>query len=163
MDIATVLGYLLGFGLIVWSMSHGGGLAALKLFVHVPAAAVVCGGSFAAILIHFPIGDVKNVFKVILKNFVNRLPEPDEQIEQIVEYANLARKEGLLALESKVKDVDDRFFAKGLQLVIDGFSASRCATSSSSTPRSRNSATRSASRCCSNSAPSHRPSEWSRR
>jgi len=123
MDIATVLGYVLGFGLILWSMSHAGGLAALKLFVHPPAAAVVCGGSFAAILIHFPLADVKNVFKVILKNFVNKLPNPDEQIEQIVEYANLARKEGLLALEGKVKDVDDRFFAKGLQLVIDGFSA----------------------------------------
>lgn len=123
MDIATVLGYVLGLGLILWSMSHGGGLAALKLFVHPPAAAVVCGGSFAAILIHFPIGDVKNVVKVILKNFVNKLPNPDEQIEQIVEYANLARKEGLLALEGKVKEVDDRFFAKGLQLVIDGFSA----------------------------------------
>jgi chemotaxis protein MotA len=124
MDIATVLGYVLGLGLILWSMAHGGGLSALKLFVHPPAAAVVCGGSFAAILIHFPIADVKNLFKVILKNFVNRLPDPDEQIEQIVEYANLARKEGLLALEGKVKDVDDRFFAKGLQLVIDGFSAS---------------------------------------
>ena len=51
MDVATLLGYTLGLGLILWSMSHGGGLSALKLFVHPPAAAVVCGGSFAAILI----------------------------------------------------------------------------------------------------------------
>jgi chemotaxis protein MotA len=123
MDVATLLGYVLGLGLIVWSMSHGGGLSALKLFVHAPAAAVVCGGSFAAILIHFPLSDVKNLFKVILKNFLNRVPEPTEEIDRIIEYANLARKEGLLALEGKLKDVDDRFFSKGIQLVIDGFSA----------------------------------------
>lgn len=123
MDIATLLGYVLGLGLILWSMSHGGGLAALKLFVHPPAAAVVCGGSFAAILIHFPLSDVKNLFKIILKNFLNRIPEPTEEIDRIIEYANLARKEGLLALETKLKDVDDPFFAKGIQLVIDGFSA----------------------------------------
>jgi chemotaxis protein MotA len=123
MDVATLLGYVLGLGLILWSMSHGGGLSALKLFVHPPAAAVVCGGSFAAILIHFPLSDVKNLFKIILKNFLNKVPEPTEEIDRIIEYANLARKEGLLALEGKLKDVDDRFFAKGIQLVIDGFSA----------------------------------------
>lgn len=123
MDIATLLGFALGLGLITWSMAHGGGLSALKLFVHGPAAAVVCGGSFAAILIHFPLGDVKNLFKIMLKNFLNKIPDPTEEIDRIIEYANLARKEGLLALESKLKDVNDPFFAKGIQLVIDGFSA----------------------------------------
>lgn len=123
MDVATLLGYTLGLGLILWSMSHGGGLSALKLFVHPPAAAVVCGGSFAAILIHFPLSDVKGLIKIILKNFINKIPEPTQEIDRIIEYANLARKEGLLALEGKLKDVSDPFFAKGIQLVIDGFSA----------------------------------------
>ena len=44
MDISTLLGFTLGLGLILWSMSHGGGLSALKLFVHPPAAALVVGG-----------------------------------------------------------------------------------------------------------------------
>lgn len=122
MDVATLLGYTLGLGLITWSMAHNG-IAGLALFVHGPAAAVVCGGSFAAIMIHFPLSDVKNLFKIILKNFLNRIPEPTEEIDRIIEYANLARKEGLLALEGKLKDVSDPFFAKGIQLVIDGFSA----------------------------------------
>lgn len=122
MDIATLLGYVLGLGLIFWSMGHNG-LKGLLLFVHGPAAAVVVGGSIAAILIHFPMSDFKNLIKVILKNFLNKVLSPTEQIDRIMEYANLARKEGLLALEGKLKEVDDRFFAKGVQLVVDGFSA----------------------------------------
>jgi chemotaxis protein MotA len=124
MDISTLLGYVLGLGLIVWSMSHGGGIAGLALFVHPPAAAVVVGGSFAAIMIHFPMSDVKNMFRVILKNFMHRVPTPTEEIERIISYANIARRDGLLALESKLEEVKDPFFAKGVQLVIDGFSAS---------------------------------------
>jgi dimethylglycine dehydrogenase len=83
MDISTLLGYTLGLGLIVWSMSHGGGIAGLALFVHPPAAAVVVGGSLAAIMIHFPLSDVKNMIKVILKNFLHRVPTPTEEIERI--------------------------------------------------------------------------------
>jgi chemotaxis protein MotA len=123
MDIATLLGYVLGLGLIVWSMAHGGGISGLVLFVHPPAAAVVCGGSFAAILIHFPLANVKDLFKVILKNFLHKTPPPHEEIERIISYANLARRDGLLALESKLQEVKDPFFAKGVQLVIDGFAA----------------------------------------
>jgi len=122
MDVATLLGFVLGLGLITWSMAHNG-LSGLRLFVHGPAAAVVIGGSIAAILVHFPLSDFKNLVKVILKNFTARLPSPTEEIERIIAYSNLARKEGLLALENKVKEVNDRFFAKGVQLVIDGFSA----------------------------------------
>lgn len=123
MDISTLIGYLLGFGLILWSMTHAGGIASLKLFVHPPAAAVVVGGSLAAVMIHFPITDVKNLIKVVLKNFLHKSPPPTEDIERIIKFANLARREGLLALESKLEEVKDPFFAKGLQLVIDGFSA----------------------------------------
>jgi chemotaxis protein MotA len=123
MDIATLLGYALGLGLIVWSMSHGGGLPGLVLFVHGPAAAVVCGGSFAAILIHFPLSNVKDLAKVILKNFLHKTAPPHEEIDRIIAYAKLARRDGLLALETKLQEVKDPFFAKGVQLVIDGFAA----------------------------------------
>jgi chemotaxis protein MotA len=123
MDLSTLLGFALGFGLIIWSMMHGGGFAGLTLFVHGPAAAVVCGGAFAAVMIHFRLEEVKQMFKVVLRTFLYPLPTPSEEIERIINYATLARKEGLLALESKLKEVDDKFMAKGMQLVIDGFSA----------------------------------------
>jgi chemotaxis protein MotA len=123
MDLSTILGFVLGLGLIAWSMMHGGGLAGLALFVHVPAFMVVFGGSLAAVMIHFRIEDVKMLAKVMLRTFLYPIPSPTAEIDRIIEYTNLARKEGLLALESKLREVDDKFFAKGIQLVIDGFSA----------------------------------------
>jgi chemotaxis protein MotA len=123
MDLATILGFTFGIGIIMWSMMHGGGLHALTMFVNVPALCVVGGGSMAAILVHFPLEDVKNVIKIILRTFSYRIPESRKQIEQIIEYANVARKEGLLALEGKLNEVNERFFAKGIRLAIDGFPA----------------------------------------
>ncbi len=124
MDLSTIIGFVLGIGIILASMLHGGGgLASLVLFVNPPAAMVVGGGSLAAILVHFRLEDVKGLVKVIIRAFLYPIPSPTQEIERIISYATLARKEGLLALESKLKDVDDKFFAKGIQLVIDGFSA----------------------------------------
>lgn len=124
MDIGTLLGFFLGLGLVVFSMTHGfSDFGLLKLFVHVPAAMMVVGGSCAALLIHFKFEDFKQLGKVIGRTFLYPLPSPTEEIERIVSYANLARKEGLLALESKLEESKDRFFQKGVRLVIDGFPA----------------------------------------
>jgi chemotaxis protein MotA len=121
MDIATFLGFLLGIGLLLWSMAYAGGVGALGLFVHYPAMMVVVGGSLAAILVHFPLEDFKKLARVLWRTFFCRLPAAAEEIERIIAYANLARREGLLVLESQLTEVNDRFFAKGAQLVIDGF------------------------------------------
>ena len=121
MDLATILGTLLGFGLVLFSMATGpGGIA---IFVHVPSMVIVFGGTIAVTLVNFPMAEVKSILKVMLVTAFNKSATPSEEIERIVEYANLARKEGLLALETKLQEVDDSFFAKGIQLVIDGFSA----------------------------------------
>src|SRR5580765_5870352 len=119
MDISSVAGYVLGLALIVWSMGHNG-IAGLKLFIHGPAAAVVFGGSLAAVLVHFPLSDVKNFFKVLGKIFLYKEPPHHEHIETIMQMAVLARKEGILALEPKIEEIDDPFLKKGLQLVVDG-------------------------------------------
>src|SRR5688572_27000579 len=101
MDLSTILGFALGLGLIVWSMMHGGGLSGLSLFVHPPAFAVVFGGSLAAVMIHFRLEDVRMLAKIVLRAFLYPIPTPTKEIDRIIEYTNLARKEGLLALESK--------------------------------------------------------------
>jgi chemotaxis protein MotA len=121
MDLATILGTLLAFGLVLFSMATGpGGIA---IFVHIPSMVIVFGGTIAVTLVNFPMAEVKSIVKVMLVTAFNKSATPSEEIERIVEYANLARKEGLLALETKLQEVDDSFFAKGIQLVIDGFSA----------------------------------------
>jgi chemotaxis protein MotA len=121
MDIATVIGTLLAFGLVLSSMASGpGGLA---IFVHVPSLMIVCGGTVAVIMMNFPMAGMRGLVKVIMRTYLFRLATPAQEIERVIEYANLARKEGLLALEEKLKEVEDEFFGKGVQLVIDGFGA----------------------------------------
>ena len=121
MDISTVIGTVLGFGLVFFSMASGPG--GLMIFVNVPSLAIVFGGTTAVTLMNFPLEQVKQIIKVTLRTYLFKLPTPQEEIERIIEYSNLARKEGLLALEGRLKEVDDAFFAKGVQLVIDGFPA----------------------------------------
>ena len=121
MDITTVIGTALGFGLVLFAMASGEG--GLTIFIHVGSLMIVGGGTIAVTLMNFPLETIRGIVKVILRTFLFKLNSPGQEIDRIIEYANLARKEGLLALESKLKEVDDPFFAKGVQLVIDGFPA----------------------------------------
>lgn len=121
MDLNSVIGIVLCFGLVLVAMAVGpGGVA---IFIHIPSMAIVLGGTIAVTMLAFQPADLKPVIKIMLLNFVRKTSTPTEEIDRIVTYANLARKEGLLALETKLQEVDDKFFAKGIQLVIDGFNA----------------------------------------
>ena len=118
MDLATIIGTLLAFGLVFQAMAAGGGLSG---FIDVPSLGIVFGGTAGVLLMNFPMNQIAGVMKVTLNTLTFKLSTPTDEILRIVEYANLARREGLLALEDKLQAVDDAFFAKGIQLVIDGF------------------------------------------
>jgi chemotaxis protein MotA len=121
MDLTTVVGTLLVAVLLLWSLTAGG--TPLAMFVDVPSLVMVGGGTIAVTMMSFRIGDLKGLVSVLLRTYLFKLPSPGQEIERIIAYANLARKEGLLALEAKLEEVDDTFFSKGVQLVIDGFGA----------------------------------------
>jgi len=121
MDVTTVVGLVLAFVLLGWSLTAGS--SDLGLFMDAPALVMVAGGTFAVTLVHFRAADLQGIARVMARAVLFRLPSPAQEIERIIAYANLARREGLLALEAKLQEVDDRFFSKGIQLVIDGFSA----------------------------------------
>lgn len=121
MDIATIFGTILAFGLVLFSMATGPG--GIIIFIHIPSLVIVIGGTFGVTLMCFPMDDVKAIVKIMMVTAFRKIYTPSEEIDRIVEYANLARKEGLLALESKLEEVEDTFFSKGIQLVIDGFGA----------------------------------------
>ena len=121
MDLSTLIGTLLGFGMVLFAMSSGDG--GIITFVHVPSLLLVFGGTLAVTMMNFPSSEMKTIVKVMAVTTVQRAVTAGEEIERIVSYANLARKEGLLALENKLTEVEDRFFSKGVQLVIDGFGA----------------------------------------
>ncbi len=115
MDIATLIGLVLAFGLVVFAIGSG-----LSSFIDPPSAMIVIGGTVGVMLVSYPLGDVLKIIGVSMKTFIYKLPAPKDVIAQLVEFSQVVRKEGILALESKVGDVDNPFMAKGLQMAIDG-------------------------------------------
>lgn len=115
MDIGTLIGILAGFGLILGSIIMGGGL---KSFVDIPSILIVVGGTMAVTFIMFPMKTVFGAVKVAMKAFFAKALDPNEVISQIASLAEVARKDGLVALE-KVQ-TDNEFLKKGCILVADG-------------------------------------------
>ena len=92
----------------------------MSWFINAPSAMIVIGGTIGATLISYPLAEMLGVFKVVMKVFLHRSQSVNAIIENMVEFGKLARKEGILSFESKLKDIEDPFFAKGVSLAIDG-------------------------------------------
>ncbi len=115
MDIGTLLGMLLGFGLIVGSIMIGSGLMS---FVDIPSVLIVVGGTFAVTFIMFPMKTVIGSIKVAMKAFFAKPPNSSEMIKQLAQLADVARKQGLVELEKS--NPSDPFLKKGVILVSGG-------------------------------------------
>lgn len=117
MDISTILGLLLGVIFLIWGILESGTLGAYYDFASI---VIVLGGTFASTLVSVPMKDFLKVVKVIRKAFVYKEVQLDEVIEEIINLANIARKEGLLALEEYAEELQDDFLHKGIMLIVDG-------------------------------------------
>jgi len=118
MDRLGLLGFILALLVILGGqVLEGGHLAAL---VNIPAAIIVFGGTFAAVIIQTPV----KTFVEALKNFVVAFNTPAVEFEkgkeQIVRWSSVARKDGLLGLENLLGKQKDPFVSKALELVVDG-------------------------------------------
>ena len=115
MDIAPLIGFLAAAGFIAFSMYDSAGFAAFNDTV---SFAIVGGGSFSTLLMRSKLADFINMFsKTIMKTVFAGVDKPVDLIEQIVEMANIARKDGLIALEGQ--DIKNHFLAKGIGLLVD--------------------------------------------
>ncbi len=119
MDLATVLGIVLGFGaLIVAFVLEGGHLSSL---IGITAYMIIFGGTFGATMTSYSLKDMLGLPKLIMKAI--KTP-PDRRailVEEIVKLAEIARRDGLLALENH--PIEDPFLKKGVMLVVDGTDA----------------------------------------
>lgn len=115
MDIATIVGILLAFGLIIGSILLNGSLLA---YMDLPSALIVIGGTIAATLVMEGMEHVIGSIAVAKNAFLQKGTDPTKTIERILQLANTARREGLLALEDE--QVDNEFLAKGLRMAVDG-------------------------------------------
>ncbi len=120
MDIATIIGLFMGIVLVLGSILIGGSLSP---FIDIPSLMITVGGSICAILINFPLSNVVSFFAVTRKCFLTSLPSPTATIERFRELSTLARRDGLLALESELDGISDAFLKRGLEMVIGGATA----------------------------------------
>jgi len=117
MDLATVLGVVLGFIVIIGTILHEGNIA---IFFNLPAIAIVLGGMTCATMIHFSMGQFLGIFSVIKKTLLHKTIPPQELIQIMVNYAAISRRDGALALEEEIDRIKDPFMVKGVQMLIDG-------------------------------------------
>jgi len=108
---------LVGLTCVVGSILAGGGAAA---FIHIPSILITVGGTVAATLIHFSLKQVKGIVQVVRKTVLYPLPEEQDLIQQLVNFAAVNRRDGALALEKEIPQLQDTFLIKGLQGIIDG-------------------------------------------
>ena len=120
MDIASLAGFLLGVVMFVFGVFSNGGFAALGNIYNFPSLIITFGGSIAGVLASNKLKDFINGFKAIGLIFTDKVIDPAASIKNIIDLANVARKEGLLALEEAANGIEDSFLKKGVMLVVDG-------------------------------------------
>jgi chemotaxis protein MotA len=118
MDILSIFGVVLGFTAILGgNFLEGGHLSSL---INLPALVIVLGGTLGAIFLHFPPKVIFHSIKILWLIVRPRKILLKSQIDKVVRWSVLARKEGLLGLEVVVDRESDPFAKKGLQLLVDG-------------------------------------------
>ncbi len=118
MDILTLLGLLIGFGAIIGgNILEGGHTSSL---LQLTAGLIVLGGTVGAVLVQTQLPVFIRSLKMLVWVFKPPKVEQKAAVEKIVGWSNIARKEGLLGLESLVEAETDLFARKGLQLLVDG-------------------------------------------
>ncbi len=118
MDLATLIGLIGAFGIVLTSIILGG---SASTFVNTPSLLVVLGGTVMVVMMKFSIGQFAGAAKIAIKAFLHKPVKPESLIENSVELAKTARQGGLLALEDA--EVVDDFMKSGLGLLIDGHPA----------------------------------------
>lgn len=118
MDITTIGGMGLGLLLIMGSILSGP--AGLGPFIDPPSFLITIGGMFAAILITYPMNTVKGLMGIAMKVFFGSSPEMGKLYTEITEMASVARRDGILALEEHIANLENAFLKQGLQMMVDG-------------------------------------------
>jgi len=119
MDIATIIGFVIAAGGIIFAM-YEGTHGAFGTFYSTEGFILVMGGAVGLSIMSMPWHTAKSIPAYVKKCFFHKDVEPGHLITQIVQFAEIARRDGVLALENSVKTTKDAFLAKGLQLAIDG-------------------------------------------
>ena len=125
-DFGTLIGLLMGAAIIILGIITGGG--ELYWFFNLNSLLIVIGGTFAATMVNLPIKAVVNTFNILKNVFKGEDYDYSGVIEEIVQKATKARKDGLLSLEADLGSMRDGFFKNGIELAINERDAKRLRT-----------------------------------
>ena len=121
MDIATVIGLVGTLGLIFWAMDSAAGIGA---FLDPASMVIVFAGALMVFLMRSTLPDFINAWaKVLMKTILNKNEDASEIIEQIVSMANISRRDGVIALEGQMGEIQNAFLQTGIGMVVDGTDA----------------------------------------
>lgn len=118
MDLTSILGLLIGIAAVVGGQIMEGG--SISAIIQPTAFIIVMGGTLGAILLSFPAKDLLGSVRGLQVIFLGSQSPFKDIIDLLVSLALKARKEGILALQADIKDVEDEFLRKGLELMTDG-------------------------------------------
>ncbi|MBH5320520.1 flagellar motor stator protein MotA [Paenibacillus sp. GSMTC-2017] len=119
MKNSTIIGIVLSLIAVLGGMVLKG--AHLSSLLNPAAYMIIIVGTVSAVLIAFPMSELKKVgalFKIIFSE--QKLPSREELISKFMEWASITRREGLLALEARVDEIEDNFLRNGMRMIIDG-------------------------------------------
>ena len=118
MDVTTCVGLVLGIGLLVASVLASG--ESPRTFSNPPSYMIVFGGMAAAFLVAFPLARVMRLGGVLKQVLFARPRAPQTLIREMVQYAEIARRDGILALENHTERMEDEFVKRGIRMAVDG-------------------------------------------
>lgn len=118
MDIATLVGLLVGFGAILGGNALEGGH--IDSLMQLTAGIIVLGGTFGAVMVSNTMGDLKVGMSYLVKCFVDKHSDMEKNLQEIIECSQIAKKESILALEKRLNQIENDFFRDAISTVIDG-------------------------------------------
>lgn len=120
MDLATLIGLVVGVVMVLFGIISGAGVSALGNFFDLPSVIITIGGSLTSLITGFTMSEFIAGFKGAGIAFKDPKIDNGAVIKQIIDLSNVARKEGLLALEEVADNLEDEFMKKGILLIVDG-------------------------------------------
>ncbi len=116
-DYSTLVGVFSGIVMITYAIYNGG---TIRTYLNLNSFLITFGGTLAATIANYPFAKISGLIKVLKVAFTEKLMEPSEVIRTIINLAETARREGLLALEDAAYQLKDEFLQKGILLIVDG-------------------------------------------
>jgi chemotaxis protein MotA len=118
-DLGTVIGLVAGLSLLTWGIVITPG-ATLIMFYDLPSVFITFGGAVCSTLICFPLSDFRDLAGFMKKAFLSKPSSAIQIIKDFRRFADIARRDGILALENVTGEIKDPFLIKGIQLAVDG-------------------------------------------